>query len=188
MAEPPRPTSLEVADAGGLDKDTENLSVRHEILRRRSGLQALADATGKVLAHPAFFVGLLAIHVLWLVLNLDVYPWFEPWDPYPFTFLATVASAEAPFLALLVLMHQKREAEIDQLREELDLQTSLFIEREVTVILRMLHQVHEKLGIVPDESPETLKHLEERLHPDRLLNHLRQRLESEGSDSPVTAP
>ena len=171
-----------------LDKDAENLSVRKEILRQRSGLQAAIDVTGKTLSHPAFFIALLASHVLWIILNLDVYPWFEPWDPYPFVFLATIASAEAPFLALLVLMHQKREAEIDELREELDLQTSLFIEREVTVALRMLHQIHEKLGIEPDEKPDTLEQLEQPLHPDRLLEHLRQRLERTEGESPTAAP
>jgi uncharacterized membrane protein len=103
-------------------------------------------------------------------------------------FLATIASAEAPFLALLVLMHQKREAEIDELREELDLQTSLFIEREVTLVLRMLHQIHEKLGIATDEAPETLEQLEQRLHPDRLLEHLRQRLERTEGGSLTAAP
>jgi uncharacterized membrane protein len=30
------------------------------------------------------------------VLNLPIFPWFRPWDPYPFVFLATFASAEAP--------------------------------------------------------------------------------------------
>jgi uncharacterized membrane protein len=171
-----------------LDKDAENLSVRDEVHRHRSGLQAAVDVTGKTLSHPAFFVALLASHVLWVVLNLEIHAWFEPWDPYPFMFLATIASAEAPFLALLLLMHQKREAEIDELREELDLQTSLFIEREVTVILRMLHQIHAKLGIAPDESPETLAQLEQRLHPDRLLEHLRQRLDRAAGKSPTAAP
>jgi uncharacterized membrane protein len=159
-----------------LSKDGEQLlSVRAEVMRKRSRTSQFADTMGHVLSHPVFFLSLLGTHLVWVALNLPICPW-EPWDPYPFVFLATFASVEAPFFALLVLMHQRREARIDELREELDLQVSLFLEREVTVILRMLKQVHAELGIATAEPAGTLEHLEKELHPDRLLRHLRRRL------------
>ena len=62
--------------------------------------------------------------MLVVVLNLPVFPWFRPWDPYPFILLATFASAEAAFIALLVLMYQRRNARISELREEVSLHRS----------------------------------------------------------------
>jgi uncharacterized membrane protein len=83
----------------------EILNVRSEITKRQSRSAALVEGIGRALADPMFFIGLLAGHLLWVVLNLPIFPWFEPSDPYPFILLATFASAEAPFVALLILMY-----------------------------------------------------------------------------------
>ena len=123
-----------------------------------------------MLSHPAFFLALLASHLLWIVLNLPIYPWWEPWGPYPFIFLATIASAEAPFIALLVLMHQQRNQRLSELREETPLQVSLHMEREVSWVLHLL--------------PERLQ---EELDARRLMEEVRCDLHrTQGDKSPIT--
>ena len=52
-----------------------------------------------------FFVGLLAGHVLWVVLNLPVFPWFRPWDPYPFILLNLFMSFQAAYAAPISHTH-----------------------------------------------------------------------------------
>jgi uncharacterized membrane protein len=150
MAEPTS-SEHESPRAPGPKSAEEILNVREVVSRRRSRLARLIERSGATISSPALFVSLLAAHALWIVVNLPVVPW-EPWDPYPFMFLATVASAEAPFLALLILMHQQRQEHVDELRGELSLQVSLQVERETTTILRMLDRIQARLDVIPDEA------------------------------------
>lgn len=162
----------------------EVLNVRTEATRSRSALAAAIDATGRILAHPAFFVCLLASHLVWIGLNLPLFPWFKPWDPYPFTFLATLASAEAPFIALLVLMHERRESRIGELREEISLQVSLHVERELSMALRLLRESHQAMRVPSEQDGDKLDTMCAELDPRSLMYDLRRDLrEAEGEDA-----
>lgn len=166
----------------------EILNVRSEVTRQQSHSAAVVERIGHALAHPVFFFTLVMGHIAWVVLNLPIYPWFMPWDPYPFVFLATFASAEAPLIALLVLMYQKRSARISELREETDLQVSLHLERQMTVMLRLLGEVQDRLDIASREDPELLDRLQQELDPQQLMQHLRQQLKREEKGEEATSP
>jgi uncharacterized membrane protein len=166
----------------------EILNVRSEITRQQSRSAALVEGIGRALAHPMFFIALLSGHVLWVVLNLPIFPWFRPWDPYPFIFLATFASAEAPFVALLILMYQKRSSRISELREELNLQVSLHQERQMTVVLRLLGEVQDRLDIASREDPALLDRLQKELDPRQLMQSLRSHLQRDEHGEQATAP
>jgi uncharacterized membrane protein len=164
----------------------EILNVRSEITKQQSKSAALVEEVGRALAHPMFFVGLLSAHVVWVTLNLPIFLW-KPWDPYPFVFLATFASAEAPFIALLILMYQRRSSRIAELREELDLQVSLHLERQMTVMLRLLAEVQGRLDIASREDPALLDRLQTELDPKQLMQSLRRDLQRD-EDEEATAP
>ena len=165
----------------------EILNVREEVTKRRSRLAAAIERTGEAMSSPVLFVALLAAHLLWIAANLPFVPW-TPWDPYPFPFLATVASAEAPFLALLILMHQQRQEHVDELRGEVALQVSLQVERETPAMLRMLERIQERLGVEPDPADrEALDRLRSDLDAHRLLENVRQHLHEDEGDGPTQA-
>lgn len=166
----------------------EILNVRSEVTRRQKRSAALVEDIGRTLAYPMFFIALLSAHVLWVVLNLPIFPWFSPWDPYPFMLLATVASAEAPFIALLVLMYQRRSSRISELREEIDLQVSLHLERQMTVMLRLLGEVQDRLEIASREDPVLLERLQRELDPKQLMQSLRRHLQQAEDAEEATAP
>jgi uncharacterized membrane protein len=172
--------------AKGAKSTEEILNVGEAVAARRTRLAGVVEATGRFLANPLFIVGFLAAHVLWVALNLPFVPW-QPWDPYPFMFLATVASAEAPFLALLILMHQQRQARIEELRNELSLQVSLQVERETTMVLRMLKRVQERVDAdVADLDGDLIAHLQQDLDARSLMENLRAHLhEVDGDDGPT---
>lgn len=155
----------------------EIVSVREEMTRERGTLATAIDRTGNLLSKPAFFAGLLGAHLGWVILNAGILP-LGPWDPYPFMFLATVASAEAPFFALLILMRQQRDQRIAELREEVDLQVALHGERENTRLLRIIHGIATAIG-VPVEEDEELERMTEELDPKHLLSELQERIEEE---------
>lgn len=171
-------------DLGRFGEKDEVLNVRAAMMKRRGWIGSLIDATGRRLSHPPFFIALLVTHLLWIVLNTGVIPGLEPWDPYPFTFLATIASVEAPFISLLILMRQHRDERVAELRQETSLQVSLHIEQEVTASLRMLRELQQAMKVQTQVDGEVLEHMQKPIDPEHLLDHLEKHLdESEGDKS-----
>lgn len=161
----------------------EVLPVHDVIAKRRGPLSRVIVATEQLIARPWVFAALALAHVTWVILNLGVVPGIDPWDPYPFTFLATVASVEAPFLTMLVLMAQQREGRIGELREEMDLQLELHNDRQITEALTLLRAMAEHLKVPVDRDEERARAMEQPVDPRSLLEHVRERLEeSEGED------
>ena len=69
-----------------------------------------------------------------------------------------VVSLEAIFLSIFVLMAQKRESAIAELREELALQVNLRIEEEMTKTLQLVAGLYTRLGHRVAEDPELHRH------------------------------
>jgi uncharacterized membrane protein len=119
----------------------------------RTVMQTVADRLNDIASSPRF----LAVHALWFTLWIT---WnsgaigLEPFDPYPFGFLTLVVSLEAIFLSIFILMAQKRESAIAELREELGLQVNLRIEEEVTKTLQLVTGLYTRLGHRTGEDPE----------------------------------
>ena len=67
-----------------------------------------------------------------------------------------VVSLEAIFLSIFVLMAQKRESAIAELREELALQVNLRIEEESTKTLQLVAGLYTRLGHRVAEDPELM--------------------------------
>jgi uncharacterized membrane protein len=138
----------------------------------RTVMQAIADRLNDIAASPRF----LAFHALWFtawILWNSGAIGLEPFDPYPFGFLTLVVSLEAIFLAIFILMAQKRESAIAELREELGLQVNLRIEEEVTKTLQLVTGLYTRLGHVTGEDPE----LHEMLGPLDIASIERELLE-----------
>jgi hypothetical protein len=82
-----------------------------------------------------------------------------------------------------VLAYQKRGARIAELREELELQVALHLERQSSIMLRMIGELQVHAGIATSVDAETLDRLKEPLDPKRLMEHLREQLtRADGDD------
>jgi uncharacterized membrane protein len=96
-------------------------------------------------------IGFLAANVVWftswIVVNSGLIPGIEPFDPFPFGLLTMIVSLEAIMLAIFVLISQNRSQQIDDLREEIDLQVDIITEEEITKLLQMVSALMEKNGI-----------------------------------------
>jgi uncharacterized membrane protein len=120
----------------------------------------------------------LVLHVLWFLIWI---PWntgllgLKPFDPYPFGLLTMVVSLEAIFLSIFVLLAQKREAAIAELREEIALQVGLWTEQEVTKTLQLVTGLYRRLGhpIAEDaELREMLRPLDVKGIENRLVKEI----------------
>lgn len=119
----------------------------------RTVMQSVADWLNDLASSPRFFI----LHVIWFLIWI---PWnvgmlgLRPFDPYPFGLLTMVVSLEAIFLSIFVLMAQKRESAVAELREELALQVNLRMEEEVTKTLQLVAGLYTRLGHRVAEDPE----------------------------------
>src|SRR3954464_10400298 len=128
-------------------------AIKAQHAAERSLIEGLADALNEMAASTPFLVVHIAWFVVWIPWNLGLLP-FAPFDPFPFGLLTMVVSLEAIFLTIFVLMAQKRESAIAELREELMLQVNLRMEEEVTKTLQLVSGLYTRLGHVMAEDEE----------------------------------
>jgi uncharacterized membrane protein len=119
----------------------------------RGLVEAAADSLNQLAASTPFLLLHVAWFAVWIPWNLG---WlgFTPFDPFPFGLLTMIVSLEAIFLSIFVLMAQKRESAIAELREELALQVNLRIEEESTKTLQLVAGLYTRLGHRVAEDPE----------------------------------
>jgi uncharacterized membrane protein len=119
----------------------------------RTVMQTVADRLDDLASSARF----LAFHAVWfgvwILWNIGAFG-LRAFDPFPFGLLTLVVSLEAIFLSIFILMSQKRESAIAELREELGLQVNLRIEEEVTKTLQLVTGLYTRLGHRTGEDPE----------------------------------
>lgn len=128
-------------------------AIKAQHAAKRTAIEGLADNLNSVASSPTFLVFHVIWFVLWIPWNLGLFG-FTPFDPFPFGLLTMIVSLEAIFLSIFVLMAQKRESAIAELREELMLQVNLRMEEEVTKTLQLVAGLYTRLGHVVAEDEE----------------------------------
>ena len=151
-----------------MEKSKKLTSLKAKMNLKRSASDRLADRVSSFAGSMTFFVGHVLFFSLWVAMNMDLVPGIKTFDPYPFSFLTMVVSLEAIFLSIFVLISQNRESDIADLREEVDLQLNIKAEQEVTRILVMLDEIHDKLGIGSSEDDRELKQMKKRTNLDQM--------------------
>ncbi|MEO5568680.1 MAG: DUF1003 domain-containing protein [Gemmatimonadaceae bacterium] len=128
-------------------------AIKAQHAAERTFIEGLADGLNEVASSTPFLLGHVAWFLFWITWNLGLFG-VEPFDPFPFGLLTMVVSLEAIFLSIFVLMSQKRESAIAELREELMLQVNLRMEEEVTKTLQLVAGLYTRLGHVMSEDAE----------------------------------
>lgn len=97
-----------------------------------------------VALHAAWFAGWIAVNTL---------PGLRHFDAFPFGLLTLVVSLEAIFLSTFVLISQNRQALAADRRAKVDLQVNVIAEQEVTKLLQLVTEMHERLSIDRPSDP-----------------------------------
>lgn len=114
---------------------------------RRRPAEIIADWMTNTLG-SIWFLTLNALwFIVWILINIGAIPGISAFDPFPFGLLTMIVSLEAIILAIFVLISQNRAAQVDDLREEIDLQVDIITEQELTKLIRMTSMLMEKNGI-----------------------------------------
>lgn len=107
--------------------------------------QKAADAVAKFGGSWTFIFIFLAVLVVWVLLNsIILLNYNKTFDPYPYIllnlFLSMLASIQAP----IILMSQKRQAEIDRKNAEHDYEVNLKAELEILLLHEKMDTLREK--------------------------------------------
>lgn len=136
------------------------VAVKAQHARDRGPVERLAQLLNDIASSTPFLVVHVVWFLVWISWNIGLLK-LRPFDPYPFGLLTMVVSLEAIFLSIFVLLAQKREAAIAELREEIALQVGLWTEQEVTKSLQLITGLYRRLGHPIADDPE----LREMLRP-----------------------
>jgi uncharacterized membrane protein len=151
----------------------EYQEVRERPLPARISL-AITDRVGTF----TFAVVQTTILIAWCLWN-SFAPERWQFDPYPYGLLTMIVSMEGVILAVFVLITQNRMSEQSDERAHLNLQVDLLAEQEMTMVLRMLKRITEKLGIEPDtEEERTAAQLMQETNIYELLEQMRKRFDA----------
>ena len=150
----------------------ENIHTLIEAKREHEAAKGLQERTADLLTRFSGSMVFVYTHAawfaLWMALNLGI-GGLPSFDPFPFGFLTMIVSLEAIFLSTFVLLSQNRGAELAEKQAELDLQTNLLAEHELTRVLRITRAIAEKLEVSLEES-DHLDELEADVAPEQIVD------------------
>jgi uncharacterized membrane protein len=142
--------------------------------RERSVTERVADSVANFSGSLAFVAIHVCVYGLWILVNVGLVPWLRAFDRFPFLLLSVVVSLEAIFLSTFVLIKQNRMSKRADQRAHLDLQINLLAEREMTLVLQILHRIAKRLNV--DAPEEKIGELAAETSVEALARELREKL------------
>jgi uncharacterized membrane protein len=155
-----------------IDLERKALAASSWSARVSDAISRFAGSLWFVLCHLTAFIG-------WAAWNALASPSLR-FDPYPYGLLTFIVSLEGVLIATFVLITQNRMAAQSDRRDHLNLQVDLLAEQEMTLVLRMLRRISERLNIQPETSEQERA---EKLGEETNVYELMQELQKELPDS-----
>jgi uncharacterized membrane protein len=170
----------------GEDVTRQNVHAMRQLeeaaMARRTGADRVAAAIARFCGSMTFVWIHVAVFAAWIAYN--ALPWFDAFDPYPFTFLTLVVSLEAIFLSTFILISQNYDMRVSERRNQLDLQINLLSEQENTKMLQMLARIAKKVGAHVGDDPQ-VRALEQATRPDTLIEQIEEAYRDETGQPPT---
>jgi uncharacterized membrane protein len=155
------------------------IDLERKALAASSWSARVSDAISRFAGSLWFVLCHLTAFTAWALWNAMA-PNELRFDPYPYGLLTFIVSLEGVLIATFVLITQNRMAVQSDRRDHLNLQVDLLAEQEMTLVLRMLRRISEKLNIEPESGEEARA---AQLGEETNVYELMQRLETELPDS-----
>jgi uncharacterized membrane protein len=154
----------------------EIAQLERESLRRRSRAERFSLSLTSAVGTPLSAVLHASAFTAWMLWNAAA-PSGLRYDPYPFGLLTMLVSMEGVILAIFVLTAQNRMSQETDRRDHLNLQVSLLAEQEMTMVLRMLDRISQRLGDgAGTGEEEEARELMEHTNIYELMEELRRKL------------
>jgi uncharacterized membrane protein len=173
IADPLSPTPILPAH---IDETVQAIARLHIDHRRGStGLQRTVERLTRFFSRPRA-AGLLAAGVaLWITVNLGLrLAGHAAFDPAPFNGLQSVTSVGALFMTLFILVTQRREDELSELREQLTLELAMLSEHKTAKLIELVEELRRDLPNVRDRPDAEAASLSRPADPEAVLEVLKE--------------
>lgn len=169
---------------GMKDQLTSNIMRLVERRRQEDARASLSERVAGRITRVAGSMSFIVLHVVFygglLLVLTDLIP-----IPVPFGeglgMIGSVASAEAIFLSLFVLMNQRREEQRADARADFTLHVSLLTEDELTKLATVIHRMAERLDVPVDQ--KAAEEVEKNVDPEQVLDALEE-IDAEDGGAP----
>ena len=138
------PIKANLAAAAHLEQTTK--LERTHTHRLAGTITRLAGSGAAIACHAVWFAG-------WMLANVGLLG-VRPFDPPPFSLLTMIVSLEVIFLTMIVLLNQNHMTAQAHKRSQLEFQVTLLAEREMTLMLRMVKDLSDHLGVTSTTARE----------------------------------
>ncbi|MGI8419697.1 MAG: DUF1003 domain-containing protein [Candidatus Levyibacteriota bacterium] len=135
------------------------------------------NVSDRIASHITSFSGSMLyvfLHVgwfgIWIIWNMGFFN-LKPFDPFPFSLLTMMVSLEAIFLSAFVLISQNQQALQADKRAKVDMEINMIAERENTVLIEMIAQIHQHLKIQGKDKAEIIQ-LKKRTKVNKLAQQI----------------
>ncbi len=167
---------MEIKKDLNVDALDRNIATIHNMRQKsdeiRSWHQKMADAVALFLGSPMNLYIHLAIYLLtplWIIYRSSI--GISDWQS-PLFGLGTLASIEAVFFTIFVLMNQRHMNQLERRNSDLHLQMSLLSEHEITRLIRLNDQIARHLKIPISDSGKDLEELKKDINPDLIVKKI----------------
>ncbi len=107
----------------------------------------LADGITKFAGNMKFVYFHALWFGFWIAAGVGLFGPHYRFDTFPFGLLTMIVSLEAIFLSTFVMISQNRAGEKSEIRSQLDYETDLQAEREISIIMKTLVRLADKNGV-----------------------------------------
>jgi uncharacterized membrane protein len=123
---------------------------------------------------PRFVGALTVILVLWVSLNgFAKLGGLEPPDPPPFSYLQGVVGVAGIYVVLLILITQRHENQLADIREQLTLELAILNEQRSAKTVFLLEELRRDLPSLPNRRDDEAEQLAQATDPHTVVEALR---------------
>ncbi|MBB6107586.1 DUF1003 domain-containing protein [Mucilaginibacter lappiensis] len=130
-----------------INADSGDLQLQSSLNFTKTRTDKLAVFIINALGSMIFLMVCILIFGIWICWNVKLIPGLKPFDPFPFSTLEMAVSIFAIILSISVLINQNRQGRIEKIRQQVEFEVNVRAESEITKVLHMLHEIHQKLGL-----------------------------------------
>ena len=171
-------------------EDTLQAIARLHIDHRRgaTGLQETVERLTRYFSRPRAAGLLAAMVATWIVANLFLKVTGRvPLDPPPFSYLQGAATIAALFMAVFILITQRREDQLSELREQLTLELAMLSEQKAAKIIELLEELRRDLPNVRDRADLEADVLSRPADPEAVYEALKETQQEAQEPAPPEA-
>lgn len=175
------PASVSTVNDGGRDNDpfAETTAIIAEMQQRmesRADLhQKNIERATSLVGRPVVLYGILAFIALWIIINVSLkLTGREPFDAAPFFWLQGFVGSSGLIVALMVLITQNRQGKASNLRDQVNLHTSVLTEREVTKLVEMVEALRQDMPNIPHDPDPEVDSIKAEADPRKVAEALEQ--------------